>query len=395
MHSIVLKPGRERPVLRRHPWIFSGSIAEVRGDPAAGETVDIYGSDHVWLARGAYSPESQIRVRIWTWDPEIEINEVFMHDRTMHAVRVRESLRGDPGITAYREIHAESDHLPGLIVDRYGAFRVVQFLSQGVERHRDTIIESLAQDLELEGIYERSDADVRQLEGLLPQVGLLWGREPPQRLQIQEHDLQFFVDIHQGHKTGFYLDQRKNRQEIRSWIKGDVLDAFCYTGAFTLSALRAGAETLVSVDSSAHALALAVENLNLNHLESSQTEPVEADVFHYLRSCRDSRRTFDVIILDPPKFAATSSQAERASRGYKDINLLAFKLLRPGGILITFSCSGGISQELFQKIIADAALDADVDASIHAILGQAPDHPVHLRFPEGRYLKGLICRVQA
>jgi 23S rRNA (cytosine1962-C5)-methyltransferase len=393
MHSIVLKSGRERPILRRHPWVFSGSIAEVHGEPAAGDTVDIYGSDHAWLARGAYSPHSQIRVRIWTWDPEVEVNEVFIRDRILDAITTRETLCEDPAITAYREIHAESDHLPGLIVDRYGAFRVVQFLSQGVERHRETIIGSLAQDPGLEGIYERSDTDVRQLEGLSPQVGLLWGREPPQRLQIQEHDLQLWVDIRQGHKTGFYLDQRKNRQEIRSWIKGDVLDAFCYTGSFTLSALRAGAERVVSVDTSSQALALAVENLKLNHVELSKTEQVEMDVFHHLRTYRDSRRTFDVIILDPPKFAATSSQAEKAARGYKDINLLAFKLLRPGGVLITFSCSGGISQELFHKIIADAALDADVDASVLAILGQAQDHPVHVHFPEGRYLKGLICRV--
>jgi len=393
MFSIILKPGRDRPVKRRHPWVFSGAIDSVKGNPEIGDTVEILNSDKEWLARGAYSPNSQIRVRIWSWDQE-EINEAFFQSRISSALKLRESLREDTTIDAYREVHAESDLLPGLILDRYGPFRVVQFLSQGVERHRETILNVISQLGDTEGIYERSDTDARLLEGLRPEKGLAWGREPPDHMKIKEYDLAFWVDVREGHKTGFYLDQRQNRQLVRNWIAGDVLDAFCYSGAFSVAALRSGARSIVSGDSSAPALNLTSENLTLNGLQDSDAEQVEADVFKYLRTCRDSRRQFDTIILDPPKFAATGSQVDKAARGYKDINLLAFKLLRPGGTLITFSCSGGVSHELFEKIVADAALDAGVEASIHVVLGQAADHPVRLHFPEGRYLKGLICRVR-
>jgi 23S rRNA (cytosine1962-C5)-methyltransferase len=395
MNSIVLKPGRDRPVQRKHPWIFSGAIAEVNGNPVIGDTVDVLSADKEWLARGAYSPQSQIRVRIWTWDQNEDINETFFEKWIHSSLRMRNSLREDPGISAYREVHAESDLLPGLIIDRYGPFRVVQFLSQGVERHRDVILSILSREGEIEGIYERSDTDARQLEGLIPKVGLVWGSEPPARLKIQENGLSFWVDVRKGHKTGFYLDQRNNRQEVQNWITGDVLDAFCYSGAFSVAALAASASSVVSVDSSAQALVLTLEHITLNGYQNLKTEQVEADVFQYLRSCRDARRQFDTIILDPPKFAATSSQVDRAARGYKDINLLAFKLLRPGGALITFSCSGGVGQDLFQKIVADAALDAGVEANIMKVLGQADDHPVRLNFPEGRYLKGLVCRLRS
>jgi 23S rRNA (cytosine1962-C5)-methyltransferase len=257
------------------------------------------------------------------------------------------------------------------------------------------ILSILSREGEIEGIYERSDTDARQLEGLIHTVGLAWGSEPPARLKIQENGLSFWVDVRKGHKTGFYLDQRNNRQEVQNWITGDVLDAFCYSGAFSVAALAASASSVVSVDSSAQALVLTFEHITLNEYQNLKTEQVEADVFQYLRGCRDARRQFDTIILDPPKFAATSSQVDRAARGYKDINLLAFKLLRPGGALITFSCSGGVGQDLFQKIVADAALDAGVEANIMKVLGQADDHPVRLHFPEGRYLKGLVCRLRS
>ena len=395
MNSILLKPGRERPVQRQHPWIFSGAIEKIQGDPTPGESVDVLDSEGQWLARAAYSPQSQIRARVWTWDPDEAIDVAYFQRRILSAINMRSPLRLDPEVSAYREIFAESDLLPGLIVDRYGAFRVVQFLSQGVERYRDQILDILSQDTELEGIYERSDVDVRKLEGLNSKVGVVWGSEPPERIKIREHAHHYWVDVYRGHKTGFYLDQRRNRREVGSWIFGDVLDAFCYSGAFTVAAIAAGAKSVVSVDSSEKALTFTSDNIALNDQVSSNTEQVEDDVFQYLRYCRDSRRSFDTILLDPPKFAATSAQVEKAARGYKDINLLAFKLLRPGGVLISFSCSGGVSQDLFQKIIADAALDAGVEANIRVVLGQAEDHPVRLNFPEGRYLKGLICSVRA
>ncbi len=393
MSSLILKSGRDRPIRRKHPWIFSGAIAEVEGDPQPGETIEVYDASKEWIARAAYSPVSQIRARVWTWDKDEVVDANFFQRRIEEALRLRARLADDPNIDAYREVHAESDLLPGLIVDRYTTFRVVQFLSQGVERHRDTIVSVLSRDSSIEGLYERSDVDIRSLEGLHSHVGGLWGNEPDQRVKIRQDNLHFWVDLYHGHKTGFYLDQRRSRQSVQRWISGDVLDAFCYTGGFTIAALAAGAEKVVSVDASSQALELCAENIRLNDFDQGKADLVEADVFEFLRSCRDARRSFDTIILDPPKFAATNAQVNRATRGYKDINLLALKLLRPGGHLMTFSCSGGISQELFQKIVADAALDAGVEASVLEILGQSDDHPVRLHFPEGRYLKGLICRV--
>jgi 23S rRNA (cytosine1962-C5)-methyltransferase len=295
--------------------------------------------------------------------------------------------------SAVRLIHAESDGFPGLIVDRYGHTLVVQFLSAGAERWRQTLVELLLELTDIEHVFERSDADVRQLEGLSPRVGPLLGA-PPEQLAITEHGLRFAVNLLDGQKTGFYLDQRQNRQRIREWALGrDVLDAFAYTGGFTLNALAGGANSVLTVDSSAGALELARENVELNGLPMDKVQWQQADVFQYLRKLRDEARQFDLIVLDPPKFAPTSAQVQRATRGYKDINLLAFKLLRPGGILATFSCSGGVSVELFQKIVAWSALDAGVTAQIVDHLKQSPDHPVALNFPEGAYLKGLILRV--
>jgi 23S rRNA (cytosine1962-C5)-methyltransferase len=260
-----------------------------------------------------------------------------------------------------------------------------------MEYHRKSLIAALSKDPAIEGLFERSDVDVRQLEGLEPRKGVLWGNEPPARLRIKEYDLEFLVDLHNGHKTGFYLDQRENRQRSRQWLFGDVLDAFCYSGAFSLGALAKGVRSVTCVDSSSTALDLLAENVTLNRFDTREMRSIEEDVFGFLRRCRDARESFDSIILDPPKFAATNAQVDRASRAYKDINLLALKLLRPGGRLITFSCSGGVSIDLFQKIIADAALDAGIDTRAYAILDQASDHPVRISFPEGRYLKGLVC----
>ncbi|MEW6568487.1 MAG: class I SAM-dependent rRNA methyltransferase [Chloroflexota bacterium] len=394
MDVVRLKPQRERSVRLHHPWIFSGAVAKVEGDPQLGDTVEVLGHGGEWLARGAYSPVSQIRVRLWTWHEDEVIDASWIATRLERAIHCRDPLFDRAVTTAWREVHAESDGLPGLIVDRYQDFRVVQFLSAGAERWRSAVVEALAARGGCRGLYERSDVEARELEGLPRRSGLLWGEPPPTDLTIRQHGLRYRVDVAQGHKTGFYLDQRDNRDCLRAFAVGKAaLNVFCYTGGFTLEALAGGAASVASVESSAAALALAQENVRLNGLPLERCQWLEGDAFQELRRLRDKGQSFDLIVLDPPRFAPTEAQSQRAARGYKDINLLAFKLLRPGGILFTFSCSGGVSPDLFQKIVAGAALDAGVEASIIGWLGQPPDHPVALHFPEGRYLKGLICRV--
>jgi 23S rRNA (cytosine1962-C5)-methyltransferase len=392
MPSLTLKPGREKSLLRRHPWIFSGAVARVDGDPASGATVDMLATGGQFLARAAYSPSSQIRARIWTFDPAEEMDADFFHRRIHTAITARAALYIPSGTDALRLIHAESDGLPGLIVDRYADTLVIQFLSAGAEFWRETIADILLEETGLQSIYERSDADVRELEGLSQRTGTLRGVIPNFPFIILENSLKFTVNLETGHKTGFYLDQRENRLRVRSLAEGrDMLDCFCYTGGFTVNALAGGAKSVLSVDSSGEALALCRQNVALNSPDDARHSILEGDVFQLLRKFRDEARSFDLIVLDPPKFAPTIAQAEKAARGYKDINLLAFKLLRPGGLLVTCSCSGGVDAALFQKIVASAALDAGVDAQILAHLEQAPDHPVALNFPEGSYLKGLVC----
>jgi len=392
MPALVLKPGREKSLLRRHPWIFSGAVDRVDGNPAAGGTVDLLSSKGDFLARAAYSPLSQIRARVWTFDPSETVDADFFRRRLHSSLVTRHTLNVSRDTDALRLVHAESDGLPGLIVDRYAGTLVVQFLATGAEYWRETIADLLLELTGLKDIYERSDADVRELEGLPPRNGVLRGN-PSEKLQIADGRLRFWVDIAHGHKTGFYLDQWDNRYRVGALARErEVLDCFCYTGGFTVHALAGGAKSVLSVDSSADVLALCRENVSLNAPPSTLHSTLEGDVFQLLRKFRDEGRSFDMIVLDPPKFAPTAAQAEKAARGYKDINLLAFKLLRPGGILVTFSCSGGVDAALFQKIVASAALDAGVDAQIVEYLSQAPDHPVALNFPEGAYLKGLVCR---
>jgi 23S rRNA (cytosine1962-C5)-methyltransferase len=392
MPTITLKPGREKSLLRRHPWIFSGAVASVDGNPASGVTVDLLAADGQFLARAAYSPISQIRARLWTFNPSEPVDAGFFRRRIKTAIASRDTWHVTRDTDAFRLIHAESDGLPGLIVDRYADTLVLQSLTAGSEYWKETIADLLLELTGLTTIYERSDADVRELEGLSPRLGLLRGILGHNPLTITENNLKFQVNIENGHKTGFYLDQRLNRLHLRGLAEGrDVLDCFCYTGGFTVNALAGGAKSVLSVDASADALALCRENVALNGLPAHHHTLLEGDVFQLLRKFRDEARSFDLVILDPPKFAPTAAQAEKAARGYKDINLLAFKLLRPGGILVTFSCSGGIDAGLFQKIIASAALDAGVEAQIVEHLSQAPDHPVALNFPEGTYLKGLVC----
>jgi 23S rRNA (cytosine1962-C5)-methyltransferase len=395
-HPVLrLKPGREKSVLRKHPWVFSGAVAEVTGAPENGATVCVVSANDEFLGWAAYSKYSQISARLWSWDESQLVGKEFFRKQLSAAISTRDRLGLINDGNAMRLVHGESDGLPGLVVDRYGEFLVLQSLSSGIEYWKECLADLLMELTGAAGIYERSDVDVRRLEGLEVQKGLLRGRAPGGPIQINENRLQFWVDIEMGHKTGFYLDQRNNRARVRMLASGhEVLDCFCYTGGFGVNALAGGAVSVLSVDSSAEALRAATENLALNGLAQEKSTQIQGDVFQVLRNLRDQRRSFDMLILDPPKFAPTTAQVQRATRGYKDINLLAFKLLRPGGLLVTFSCSGGIDGALFQKIVAGAALDAGVEAAIVEQLHQAPDHPIGLNFPEGAYLKGLICQLK-
>jgi 23S rRNA (cytosine1962-C5)-methyltransferase len=409
MNSVILKPRRDKSLQGHHPWVFSGAIDKVEGNPNSGDTVIIFDSMGGFLGYGAYSPESQIRVRVWSWDENETIDQNFFYTRLKSAIEYRTSLNiygqlsidtnplvgsdNDKSTNAYRMVYAESDQLPGLIVDQYADTLVLQVLSAGIERWRDNIADIL---LELSGathIYERSDVEVRKLEGLIERTGPLRGN-PSENLLIHENGLRYKVSLISGQKTGFYLDQRTNRKYIQSFSYGrDVLDCFSYTGGFSLNALKGGAKSITAIDSSVNAMNLARENLSLNQLPSKLVTWFNADVFKQLRKFRDQGKTFDLVILDPPKFAPTAALVQKASRGYKDINLLAFKLLRPGGLLATFSCSGTLKPSLFQKIVADAAIDASVNAKISQYFSQSNDHPIGLNFPEGAYLKGLLIQI--
>ena len=388
-HSLRLKPGREKSLLRRHPWIFSGAIARIDGSPEAGETVAVRDSNGKFLASAAYSPHSQISARVWSFDEHRRVDEKFFRESLARAISWR---KADNALGAARLVHAESDGLPGITVDRYADTLVMQLSSAGAEAAREIIADALVDLVQPKSIYERSDVEARKLEGLPLRTGALRGAEPSGQIAIEENRLTFLVDVPGGHKTGFYLDQRDNRRIIREIAADrDVLDCFCYTGGFAISAAAGGARSVLAIDSSRSALELAQSNLERNRLHGVEWR--EADVFEMLRTLRDQGRRFDLIILDPPKLAPTARLVEKGAHAYKDINLLAFKLLRAGGMLATFSCSGGVSAELFQRIVAGAAQDASAFAQIVAQLHAAPDHPVALNFPEGQYLKGLLCRI--
>ena len=396
--QLIMQSGRERSLFRRHPWIFAGSVERLAGKARPGDTVEVVAGKQV-LAKAAWSPESQIRARVWSFDPNEIIDNAFFKRRVAAAVARR---RVSPRLTCQdglRLIHAESDGLPGVIADKYGDTVVVQLTSAGAEKWREAIADGLQLATGCARIYERSDSDVRGLEGLEPRTGWLRGEAPAGEIVIEEHGVKMAVDIVAGHKTGFYLDQRDNRKLLGELSQGRrVLNCFCYTGGFSLQALAGGATSVISIDSSQPALERAAANLALNpQLPADRAEWRCENVFDELRKLKAANETFDLIILDPPKFAPSASHAERASRAYKDINLLGCKLLAPGGLLMTYSCSGGIGIELFQKIVAGAALDAgsvtNMSARIIQRLQGAPDHPIALAFPEGEYLKGLLLQV--
>jgi 23S rRNA (cytosine1962-C5)-methyltransferase len=392
---VVVRPGRDKSLRARHPWLYSGAIERVDGHPASGETIEIRGADGAFLAWGAYSPQSQIRARVWTSDRGEGIDHAFFARRIERAWAARAPLL-DARHTGVRVVHGESDGLPGVVADRYGNVVVVSLSSAGAERWRKAIADALIAVTGARCVYERSDADVRALEGLPPRSGPVHG-VLPRTVTLFEAGITYSIDVVRGQKTGFYLDQRDNRAHIGALARGrSVLNAFCYTGGFSLGALAGGAASVLSIDSSDDALALARDNLARNPgLDAARAHWRNANVFGELRRLRDEGASFDLIVLDPPKFAPTFAHAARAARAYKDINLWALKLLAPGGLLATFSCSGGLSADLFQKIVAGAAVDANADAAIVGRMTASADHPIALGFPEGEYLKGLLIRKAA
>ncbi len=396
MAQLILMPGKERSAFKQHhPWVFAGSVGRLEGRARPGDTVEVLADNLRPLGRAAYSPKSQIRARFWTFDAEESIDDAFFKRRVAAAVERRRALPELRGQQGLRLIHAESDGLPGVIADQYGDTIVVQLTSAGADKWRNAIVAGLVKATGCARVYERSDSDVRGMEGLEPTTGWLYGEAPTTPLSIDENGVRLAVDVVGGHKTGFYLDQRDNRALLGQLAAGkDVLNCFCYTAGFSLQALAGGAASVLSIDSSGPALAQGKANLALNpQLPAERAQWQEADVFQALRDFKKEGRLFDLIVLDPPKFAPSASHAERAAKAYKDINVFGFKLLKPGGLLMTYSCSGGIGLELFQKIVAGAAHDAGREARIVRRLAGAADHPVALNFPEGEYLKGLLVQV--
>lgn len=401
MNIVTLKPSKEKSLLRRHPWVYANAIDRVEGKPASGATVVVRAHDGRFLARAAYSPHSQIRARVWSFDENEPIDHAFFKRRVQRAVAHRQAMVSGTG--AVRLIFGEADGLPGVIVDYYTedvagenarGQLVCQFMAAGVEAWKEAIVAALTAATGCPNVYERSDVSIREKEGLEQITGLLAGDEPPETIIANENGVRYHVDVRNGHKTGFYVDQRDNRALVQTYAQGrDVLNCFCYTGGFSLAAMKGGATRVVSIDSSGDALATAQKNVQANGFDAALATWLDADAFKTLRRLHEEGERFDLVVLDPPKFAASREHVDRAARAYKDINLTGLKLLRPGGLLFTYSCSGAIDAELFQKIVAGAAADAKVDARILKRLGAGVDHPLLTAFPEGEYLKGLLLQI--
>jgi 23S rRNA (cytosine1962-C5)-methyltransferase len=389
MPNVFLKKGREAPVIRGHPWIFSGAVEKIEGESASAGIADVFDHHRNWLARGLYNPKSQIRVRVLTWEKE-DIDSSFFNRRLSLAAALREKLL-PPATDSYRVVNGEGDLLPGLVVDRYGEFLVCQFYTAGIDILKGVVVDALMNLFKPRGIYDRSEGGVRDEEELPPSIGVLAGEEPPELIRIKENGIRFLVDIRKGQKTGFFLDQRDNRALLSSLARDmEVLNCFAYTGGFAAYALKGGAKRAVSVETSRPALDLAKQSLELNGLSIGERDLLRADVFSYLKNCTEK---FDIVIVDPPALARRRGDVEAAAGGYKFLNLHALRLLQPGGMLLTFSCSSHISPDLFQKIVFGAAVDACRRVQIVKRLGHAPDHPVSLHHPEGEYLKGLLLKV--
>lgn len=393
--AIYLVKGREKSLRRKHPWIFSRGISKVDGSPELGETVDVFTHDGKWLAKAAYSPNSQIRARVWSFDKS-DIDEAFFIKRIQDAQLLREELIQRDGLTGYRLIAAESDGLPGITIDKYQDYLVCQLLSAGAEYHKETLVKALVHCFPDCHVYERSDVAVRKKEGLKETVGVLHGDTPPESVVIEENGVKISVDIVNGHKTGFYMDQRDSRLQAMKYVEDkEVLNCFSYTGGFGLYALKGNAQRVINADVSQPALDTAKYNAELNELDISKKRAVflNADVFKLLREYRDQGTKFDVVIMDPPKFVSSKNNLTSGANGYKDINMLAMQILKPGGTLLTYSCSGLMSADLFQKVIADAALDANRSVKFVERFEQAADHLTDSAYPEGFYLKGFACKV--
>lgn len=406
MHGeLILKPGKERSLLRRHPWVYDTAVARVHGKPARGDTVAVMSAQGQWLAWAAFAPESTLRARCWSFDAAASVDAAWLQARVAEAVARRATLAAHTD--AVRLVFGEADQLPGFVVDRYAGQLVLQLQSSGAEAWREVLVDGLVQATGCANVFERSDSATRKREGLAPAAGVLRGAEPAERVRVHEHGLAMWVDVRRGHKTGYYVDQRDNRRllpqltreaSVRLQRPVQALNCFCYTGGFSLAAAAGGASAVLSIDSSAEALVLAADNAGLNAQGSDSAGAAgvhtwqQSDVFEALRALREAGRQFDLIVLDPPKFASTHHHVDRAARAYKDITLNALRILAPGGDLLTFSCSGAISGELFQKIVAGAVIDARVDCQMLQRLAAGSDHPLLMTHPEGEYLKGLHLR---
>lgn len=394
MSEVRLKKGKEKAVRQLHPWIFSGAIEHIKGKPENGDIVDVRDHSGEFLAKGFYNDQSRVAVRLLEWNEEVTIDESWWRMRIKRAVSARKDLLSAAGTNTYRLIFSEADFLPGLIVDRYADYLSVQILTSGIEKVKGIIVDELAGLLNVKGVFDRSDASARAHDGMDASFGILYGEEPPQFVEVIENGLKYHINIAEGQKSGFFCDQRENRRIVAGYAADKrMLDCFSYSGGFTLNALKNGAAEVISVDSSALAVETLKQNISLNSFGEAKHTAVQSDVNKYLRVLREEGQKFDIIVLDPPKYAPSRSSLDKASRAYKDLNRMAMGLLNSGGLLATFSCSGAVDISHFKQILAWAALDAGKEIQYIYQFCQPEDHPVRSSFPEGEYLKGLFCRI--
>ncbi len=394
MIDVILKKGKEKAAIQRHPWMFSGAIDKVKGSPVNGEVVMVRAADKEFLAYGYYNAQSRVAVRLLEWDESKTINKEWYHLKLKNAIAARKHVLQDQQTNTCRLVFSEADFLPGLIVDQYADFLSLQVLSSGMDNIKQDIIDILIEELNPKGIFDKSDANARTHENLEVAQGLLWGEMPPEFIEVKENGIRYHINIAEGQKSGFYCDQRDNRRLLADYAAGkNVLDCFSYSGGFSLNSLNQGASHVTSVDSSALALETLKHNLTLNGYDAAQQTSIQSDVNKQLRIFKEDGKKFDIIVLDPPKYAPSRSALDRAARAYKDLNRLAMHLLESGGLLATFSCSGAVDIDTFKQIIAWAALDAGKEVQILKQFSQPEDHPVRISFSEGEYLKGLLLRV--